>query len=498
MPTPRPPARTPRFTLPSGGPSSLDRAIRWGLLAVVVALGIWTLPHWPNAWRWVTGREPLFVPEHEPNLGGVDLQAVHRMHWGTWVVAASRAIPGVPDEDLDQARATMREAIGADANLQQIFDELDGIVSSDRLRGERSQKRSLWLGRAWNHYLDRQGEGFFVHTGVIDGTRPMFYAHVYAVVGDAQGTLADESYRIRAVSRLDQLNLREAYLGYASNADEGAVIVTERVVEFALDRLWPLLDEQGGDRLAQVFAPMVVAEVRRSLPAETFETLTRTAAVRRRVVATYDAIMDRRECSRMWVPHPPWSGYPREHLDQLSSHVGVGPCANIHGDELTTLWKASEELQALEGLQEATERLAAWAARPVALHELRHVADDTRYDRDEPRPCGPCISSDPPVVRSEAAAYVAELAWAQAPAAALYQVCETTSSGRGAHARAREVVMQGLRARCLDGVPAELTQAARALEAESFVHAEAIALPEGFPQRLPVVAARDLEPELAP
>lgn len=112
--------------------------------------------------------------------------------------------------------------------------------------------------------------------------------------------------------------------------------------------------------------------------------------------------------------------------------MGVGRCAGIWGTELGDLWKASDTLESREGLPDALEQLAAWVARSVAVHELRHVADDAEYGDDDPRPCGPCISSDPPVVRSEAAAYVAELAWSEAPAAALYQICVATSQGHGA------------------------------------------------------------------
>lgn len=484
----------PRFSLPSDGPRGLERAIRWGLLAVAVVVAVYTYPHWPNAWRWLTGREPLFIPEHEPNLDAVDLDHVHRELWTEYIVAASRAIPGVPDDRLDPARTALREAIAPDANLIALFDELDGIVTTDRLRGVGPQRRVVWLGRAWNHYLDQQGRDFFVHAGTIDGSRPMFYAHVYRVVGDTEGTVADESLRVRAVSRLDRLNLKETYLGYASNADEGAVIITERVVELALDRIWPLLDEQGRDRLAQVFAPMVTAEVRRSLPGEAFEVLAQTAAMRRAMVSAYDAIRDRRGCSRLWIPRAPWSGYSRDELDQMSEFVDTGRCAGIRDDELSALWKASEALQDREALRVALEQLSAWVARSVALHELRHVADDAQYDPDDNRPCGPCISSDPPVVRSEAAAYLAEIAWSDSPAMTLYQICQTTSEGQGAHARAREVVMQGLRASCLDGVPAQLTQTARALEVAEFEHADPIALGDGFPKQLPVVAARDHEP----
>ncbi len=487
----------PRFSIPSQGPTGLERAIRWGLLVVVGVVLVWTYPHWPNAWRWLTGREPLFVPEHEPNLDEVELDAVHRELFTDWLIEASRAIPGVPTQDLETARETMRNAIGADANLLGLFDELDGLVTSERLRGKGVQRRAIWLGRAWNHYLDEQGKDYFIHANVMeDDSRPMFYAHLYRVVGDAEGMVDDEAFRVRAVSRLDHLNLREAYLGYASNQDEGAVIISERVVELALDRIWPMLDERGDDRLAQLFAPMVVAELRRTLPGEAVAELSATAATRRKIIGIYDSIRNRPGCNGggLWIARVPWSGYSRDTLDDLSEYAGRGYCRGITDDELSTLWKASEDFNGREGLQEATERLAAWVARAVAIHELRHVADDAEYDESDPRPCGPCVSSDPTLVRAEAAAYTAELAWSDSPALALYQVCETTAGGMGAHARARAVVMQGLGASCEDGVPSELSERARALEAEAFGRSQSITLGDGFPERLPVVAARDLEP----
>ncbi len=483
-----------RFSLPSGRERGFDRVLRLGLVGLVLGALVWSVPHWPNAWRWITGREPLYMPEHEPNLGAVDLEAVHRERWTDWIVAAARATPGTPDEELAEARLAMRAAIDADANLSDLFDKLDAIVTSDRLRGAGAQRQAIWLTRAWNQYLDEHGYDFFMQSNVLQEARPLFYAHIYRVVASTPGTVGEEPYRVRAVSRLDRINLRETYLGYASNEDEGAVVVSDRVVEFALDQIWPVLDERGGDRLQQVFAPMVASELRRSLPSEAVALLAETAPVRSEAVAAFAAIREREACSRLWVPRLPMAGYDREQLDRLSGFVGAGRCAGITGDELSRLWKANEVLSQRDDLEEAAERLVAWVARAVAIHELRHVADDAEY-RDDPRPCEPCISRDPPLVRSEAAAYVAELAWTDAPAAALYQICHATEGGTGAHARARAVVMEALGGSCRDGVPAQLTESARALETSGFGGSAPIGLADDFPERLPVVAARDREPD---
>ena len=69
---------------------------------------------------------------------------------------------------------------------------------------------------------------------------------------------------------LDEINLRELYLGYASNLDEGALVISDRVVELALDRVWPMLGPQPrGDRLQLAYAGAVNAEARRDLPGGT-------------------------------------------------------------------------------------------------------------------------------------------------------------------------------------------------------------------------------------
>lgn len=491
----RPPAE-PRFSLPPEKDRAFERVLKWAVLAVIVGALLWTMPHWPNAWRWLTGREALFVPEHPVDLDQVDLETVHRERWTDWLIAAARGVPGVEDEALAEARAAMREAIGADANLTELFEELDGIVTTDRLKGAGAQRRAKWLTRAWNHYLDQEGHGYFVHGKVTLDRHPVFYAHMYRVVGDASATVGDEDLRVRAVSRLDRINLREPYLGYASNEDEGAIVLSDRIMELAIDHVWPMLRPTGGDRLAQVFRPMVVAELRRDLPGSALEVLTETASLRATLVATRRDILRRSDCSYLWIPRPPFAGYSRDELDRLSDHVGVGRCAGLHGDELTTLWKTSEALQAHDTLEEAAERLAAWVARSIAIHELRLVADDIHFDDEGFRPCGPCISSDPAEVRSEAAAYLAELAWSDAPATALFEICLTTGQQLGPLARARVVVMQGLGSTCDEGAPPKLTESARALEASEFGRSDPIVLGEEFPERLPVVPARDREPQV--
>lgn len=486
------PSDAPRLSLPSAREGGLDRILRWGVLAFVVVGLAWSIPHWPNAWRWLTGREPLYMPRHPGNLEKVDLELVHRDRWDTWISATSQALPGVPDPRVEAARTKMLEAIAADQNLVELFEELDGIVTSPRLEEKAVQRRARWLVRAWNYYLEREEQPYFVRANVVGGERLMVLAHTYELVARATGTIDDDEVRIRAVSRLDSLNLREAVLGAPSSADEGVIVVADQLLELSLDQLWPMLAKPG-DPVQRTFAPAVVEELREGLPADAFALLERTATTRRSLVDSRASILDR-GCSPVWLRQVPFDGLDRKQLDWLAERTDVGACAGVKDDELRALWEGSEELQRQEGLREATERLTALVARSIAVHELRQVADELEYGRsDEWRPCGPCGAEDGEPTREMAAAYLAEIAWSRTPAITLYRICWSTGDDMGPYGRARAVVMGAIGLQCQDELPADVEARARELEREQFGHGVPIALGEDFPERLPVVWARDRE-----
>jgi hypothetical protein len=482
----------PRPSLLSDREGRLDRILRCGVLAAVVAGLAWSIPLWPNAWRWLTGREPLYMPAHPVNLEKVDLELVHRDRWDTWIAAAGPTRSGVPDASVESARMEMLEAIAADQNLTELFEELDGVVTSPRLRDAAVQRRAQWLVGAWNHYLEREAQPYFVHATVIGG--PMFLAHTYAVESRATGTIDGDEVRIRALSRLDSLNLREDVLGAMSSADEGAIVVADQLLELALDHLWPMLAAPS-DPMQRTFAPAVVEELRAGLPADALALLERTATTRRSLVDSRASIMHR-GCSSVWLGRVPFDGLDREQLDGLAERTGVGACAGVTDEELYALWVNSEELQRHEGLRDATERLTAFAARSIAVHELRGVADELEYrGSDEWRPCGPCGGEDGEPTRQLAAAYLAEIAWSRTPATTLYRICWSTGNDMGPSGRARAAVMRGIGLQCPDGAPADVETRAQELEREQFGHGVTIALGEDFPERLPVTWARDRRPD---
>ncbi|HET6583457.1 MAG TPA: hypothetical protein VFG69_08415 [Nannocystaceae bacterium] len=492
--------RTAELVLPSAQPRRFDRVLKWGVLGLVVALGLWAAPRLPDAWRWATGKPAKFRPEHPVALDRVDLRALHAEHWTPWIVAAAQATPGVPTPRLASARSTIRNAVAADLNLLGLFDELDGIVTSAKLSSVAGRQRALWLVGAWNDYVDTNGQPFFLHADVLSQRgAALVYAPAYRVVGDTAGQVGDERVRGRAISRLDRTNLRETYLGYASSADEGALLLADRVTTHALARVWPLLAGSAGASIERrPFADAVLAEARAALPAELVAELVATAPTQAAVVDAFAGMRERSGCSGLAWREMPWNGYDQEQLSELAGHVEGGACAGVHPSEFAAIRAASETYPARPQLESALARLVAWVARPVVVHELRHVADAIeRGDDDTPRTCGICELTDPDAVRAEVSAYVAQLAWSDSPALALHQICVSTDGDpdeQTIHGRARAAVVTGLSGSCREGAPPDLAAQARRIEADAFGRSEAIALDPAFPHRLPLVAERDRDP----
>lgn len=78
---------------------------------------------------------------------------------------------------------------------------------------------------------------------------PVFYAKNYRVIDDSQGKVGGVSHRVRLLKRVDQTNVRELYLGQTSRFSDGALLTADRIVDSAVPRVWPLLDDTGDRQL---------------------------------------------------------------------------------------------------------------------------------------------------------------------------------------------------------------------------------------------------------
>jgi hypothetical protein len=478
----------------------------WALAVGFMGLLVLMASHVPSVQAWARGEldwrgRRSYVPEHPPALEQVELQRVHAELLPRWLVAQGKRAAGEGGEAEAIAFEALRGAVAPDANLLALLDELHALSLPSRLA--EAPHRALYLTWAWSHYLDRQGAPFLVHGSVhAQGFGPLFTATIYTVYADAPVAVGSSTHRVRITSRIDGTNLREQYLGAAGHDD--AVVVVDRLRDFALDEVWPLLDPWLEQRTAarRSFAEPIRAEARAWLSPEAMQRLEHTAAARwsiTEIVRTIEA--RRRSCdSGLRINDVPWEGLHPARLAGLTEvaqrHEGRD-CPGITATEVEGLAQATAALHGDSTLEAALEELVAFTAEHVAIHEARHLADDEHADAfDEPLPCASCSEAMSITARSELSGYLASLAWSPSPAVALFQACRSLAADQGRplepgepHREALELLQRRIGPVCLEGPPQELHALARHLEHEMLGRSDPIALPESFPRRLPLAPA---------
>jgi len=483
----------------------MDRRLRIRLLlgtgagALVLAGFVLLTAHAEAFGAYLRGETDLlgrlyYEPEREPDpaaLAGIDLERVHAALLPTWIVALGSAHTPWGHRRADEAYAALQAEVEPDENLTALLDELRTLVHRGQLVDHAD--RLFYLCWAWSAYLDEQQQPYWIHGSVIvssgDAT---FYVKSYRVLHDLRVAVGDETYRARIITRLDSLNVTEAYLGATSKDSDGAFLLAERVLEFAADHVWPLLDpaldEQQDDRVRDFLEPLRREAVRALDPAE-LTLLRDTAPVRRNVLDAVAAIESRRECGSQFVVNEvPWNGFGLHDLVVFDGHSELDEeieCPAVTAAEAETLIEGSRKLRHTEGLAEAVGALTAWLARGIVIHEARHVADDAEVDGLEtPMDCRGCPPRSSVTVRAEISAYLASLAWSESPAVALFQVCQALEAGPGPHVSALDLILERLGRACVDGPSGDLQARARALEQELFGRSDPIGLPDDFPARL--------------
>lgn len=479
----------------------------WMAFAVLVTLVLVIVSRVPRVQAWAKGEvdwqgRRSYVAEHPPRLDRIDLQRVHAELLPRWLIAQGRRAAGEGAEDEIAAFAELRDAVAHDGNLAALLDELHELSPPSRL-GE-APRRALYLTWAWSHYLDRNGAPFLVLGNVrTHGFGPLLGATIHRVLADVEVTVGTDAHRVRITSRIDGLNLREVYLGAAGRDD--AVVVADRLRDFALDEVWPLLDPWLETRTpaALGFAPPIRAEVEARVSPTAMEQLRGTAAARGSIMEAVRAIeARRRDCdSGFHVDAVPWDGLPPARLSRLAAlaerHVERS-CPGITVAEAQALARATETLEADPSLAAALEELVALVAEHVAIHEARHLADAAHAGGfDEPLPCASCSEAMGIPARAELSGYLASLAWSPAPALALYQACRSLGADQGKplepgepHREALELLQRRIGPVCTKGPPPALRTLARHLEQEMLGRSDPIALPESFPRRLPLGTPR--------
>ncbi|HYD54301.1 MAG TPA: hypothetical protein VEA99_16820 [Gemmatimonadaceae bacterium] len=475
----------------------------WMALGMLLALVSLIASRVPGVQAWARGEldwrgRRTYVAEHPPALEQVDLTRVHAELLPRWLIAQGKQAAGEDVAAEPAAFAELRAAVAPDANLAALLDELHELSAPSRL-GE-APRRALYLTWAWSHYLDRHGAPFLVLGNVrARDFGPLLTATIHRVHADVAVAVGEAEHRVRITSRVDGTNLREAYLGAAGHDD--AVVVVDRLRDFTLDEVWPLLDPwlELRSPVQRSFAAAIRAEVSARLSPVAVRRLENTATVRSSIAEVVRGIeARRRDCdSGLRIDSVPWYGLPPVRLTRLAvaaEHHAERECPGITAAEVQVLARATEALEADVMLETALEELVALTAEHVAIHEARHLADAEHADGfDEPLPCAPCSEAMGITARAELSGYLASLAWSPAPALALYQACRSLAPDQGKplepgepHREALDLLQRRIGLVCAKGPPEELQALARHLEVEMLGRSDAIALPESFPRRLPL------------
>ena len=419
-------------------------------------------------------------------LAASDLEQVHRRLLPAWGIAMGSLSGKRAPAAMKRLRARVK-----DPNLLALLDELNRLTTANP--GEHSE-RIFYLLRAWNSYLDRNRKPWHVDGAIRLRPRPFLYLKVYRVVADLRVQVSDESIRARLLRRVDGTNVVELYLGSASRHQDGAMVVVDRIVEFSINEVWPLLAPPKSDAAPpprQRFGPLVRQEARRVLPASALTLLSRLAPARARLADGMKSINAQARCgSRFRVLAIPFSGLSeraRSMLRRVAQRDLDGPCPAITTAAAEEMIEASKELEAAANLEAAVGALAVWVARGVTVHEARHVADDRDENLETSAPdCAACPPEMDRRTTAELSAYLASFATRDAGYLNLMQACSAIErSSGGANHRAIVEAVKALGGACGQaGLPKDLYTRAAALERKYFERSDTITLPADFPRTL--------------
>lgn len=468
------------------------RRVRVGLgcVGLGLVLGLVALRHERTIASWWRGEidlrgETRFVPEHPP--GQVEWQRVHAELLPAWIIAqgSQRGSDAERALNANRAFAELRYGLAPDENLLDMVDELDMHLRADPVAEAQRIDYLLW---AYNHYLDGRRIPWRLEATMHvrrDGS-PTFLTRSYQVMSDLRNPAGQ---RLRLLRRADLTNIEEGFLGHTTGRDEGAMVMLDQTLQFAVQVVWPLLHPGLDERLPESLrslAPYVREEAARGLPAGLLGLLGVTAVDELALIEVADAIHARAECGNEFrIYGLPWNGLAPPDQRALVEALGRSSgneCPEVTLGEAASMIGASERLGRTKDLARAVEALTLWSARAVSSHELRHDADGVRVE------CPGCPAGMNAAAQDEVSAYLASFADDHVGYLALAQACGMERVGRveiTPHAQALALVLpELLPGGCRGFAPSDLQERARSLELRLFGERPRAAVPERFPETL--------------
>jgi hypothetical protein len=435
-------------------------------------------------------------PDDPAALARLDAAAVHERLFPEWIVAAARSRSAEGRQAARERHAALRAAVAGDRNLAAIADELLSRVEEDAWLHAR---RILVLFDAWNRYLERHDVPYELHATVRAGDgRPFLTLRCYRRTLALSVPVGPRTVRATLLQRVDGLNLRELFLGQASEDEHGARVVLDRVSDFALAELWPLLADPvvaaaTWTPTQRALAGPTTSAAALALPPDALAVLRRTAPHRAALEALRRALDDRSECgARYGFNFVPWNGFDAATVARArrwAERSAGNDCPDLQPAEADVLAQASTALAAeAAALRPALETLVAWAARPTAIHEVRHVADEPSTGDGRPPHCPDCLGLGPAAV-GELSAYLASFADPSGAWPAVVQACGLLERPEpGPHFQALTLALARLLPDgCAAPAPGDLAARAAALQAELLGPTDPVVLPPEFPARLPAL-----------
>jgi hypothetical protein len=439
----------------------------------------------------VLGR-PIFVPLHDVSaeeLGRIDFDAVHRTLLPQYVMALGRADTPAGHRRAEYAFRALREELAPDPNLVELWRELHLLAAIDPVRHARRIDYLLW---AHNDYLERRGQPYRLEaTLYLRGERPRLATRSYRVLEDARDPAG---HRARYLRRVDRLAFVESWLGHTTREEDGAMLVADRILHFATRHLWPALvpalDER---RPAAERGPLggMRREARAAIDPALLAVLEETAEDQQALLEASASIESRHECgSRFRVFDLPYRGLSRRSYAMLALAIEQSRgsrCPDVTLSEAAQIVGASERLAQTPRLEEALEALAAFAARAVAAHEVRHVADGPSRDLR----CPGCAAGTPDLVRAELSAYLASFATEGMGYTAALVACSNPERERGVDAHAIRMATEATLPLGCEGVaPDDLYARAARAERLYFGERRAVTLARAFPAPAEILPRR--------
>jgi len=461
------------------------RLIAIGLICFVVLAGVYLAFGRSLERAWHLSRAASAAAERDAKM--TTLERVHAELLPRWLIQVNNGESEqvVTWTHLETALTPAPMLLDTVSDMKSLLAEPDGArVHSERL---------LELTGDWNEYLDRVGEPWWVDTTIrISPKQTIAYVKTYKLLADFTVLVAGRPYRTRMAARADRTNILESLLGHTSPGQDGAIILTDRLYDFALSEVWPLLGEVLTDPTARqrAFQVRVAGEAKAALPTGTLGALREAAAARGRLERVLTAVRDRHRCgSQFSILDLPWDGMEIEETDMLrrvAKRDRFESCPRITGDEVEVIATVSDELRDNERLQAAAEALVAHIAYAVTIHEARHSADhDVASAFIEPLPCARCDALRlGKRTRAELSAYLAQFTSATHGYTSLYQACGLDFTRPTPHALALRVIFGELGIDCEHTPPPGLQSKASAMAQAFFGRSDRIEMPESFPTRL--------------